>query len=255
MKLLKKPIFILLFSIIGVAFIGGAATILIVNADDVKITFLPSNMTDTTYGHEEGWMSSILIEYKGMRIYIDPYNIVNASDKADGIFITHPHWDHYDQDTIDLLTQDSTEFIGPASCTDFITENDATGVVPGDNGTIAGIHFTAIPAYNDGHPVENNWCGYVFTIEEYTILITGDTGNIPEFADLRDTIDVAVLPVGWSCSNLGHWGAIDAISVIRPTYVIPTHYGGVQYLSLFTDLVQLYAPSIEVHEKELILES
>ena len=250
MKLPKKSTSIILVSIIGAALIGTATTIIVINADDVTITFIPSDISGT-----ENWMASIMIEYKGVRIYIDPYNInetIYESKKADAIFITHPHGDHWDQDSIDFLKQDSTEFIGPASCTDYITENDATGVVPGDNGTVAGISFTAIPAYNPSHPVEENWCGYVITIEEYSILLTGDTSNIPEYNEWRDRIDVLVLPVGYGCSNLGASGALDVILVIRPTHVIPIHYGEYEYLDnflgLFTD-----NPGFEIHEQELFL--
>ena len=257
MKLPKKTTTIILFSIIGISLIASGTTILIVKADDVTITFIPSDMTNTTYGYEEGWMSSIMIEWRGNRIYIDPYNIdetIYENKKADGILITHPHYDHYDQDTIDFLTQDSTEFIGPTSCTEFIDANGATGVIPGENGTIVGISFEAIPAYNDAHPQENNWCGYVLTVEGYTILVPGDTSNIPEYEALRNRIDVAILPVGFACSNLGPWGAFDVISVIKPTYVIPIHYGGTQYMTTFLENYPLYAPSIEVHEKNLVLD-
>ena len=247
----KKPMAIILFSIIGISLIATGTTILIEKADDITITFIPSDISGT-----ENWMASIMIEYKGNRIYVDPYNIDESiySDKqADVIFITHPHGDHWDQDSIDFLTQDSTEFIGPTNCTDFLTENDGTGVVPGDNGIAAGISYEAIPAYNPSHPVENNWCGYVITVEEYSILITGDTSNIPEYYEWRDRIDVLVLPVGYGCSNLGAEGAIDAISVIRPIYVIPIHYGEAQYISSFLDMVPLGAPDIEIYERELLL--
>ena len=253
MKLPKKTTSIILLSILGVTLIASATTIIVVGADDVKITFLPSNISATQDNYEEGWMSSIMIEYKGIRIYIDPFNIDEASKKADGIMITHPHGDHYDQDTIDLLTDDSTEFIGPTSCTEFISENGGTGVIPGDNGTIAGISFTAIPAYNNGHPIENNWCGYVITIEGYRILIPGDTANIPEYYEWRDQIDVAFLPVEYSCSNMGPVGAIDAIGVIRPTYVIPIHYGALENLDTFLGYVPMAAPDIEVIETKLVL--
>ena len=253
MKLAKKTTSLIVISIIGVALISTTATILVAGADDITITFLPSDLSDYTYGSEEEWMSSILIVYKGIRIYIDPFNIDENSEKADAIFITHPHEDHWDQDTIDFLAQDSTEFVGPTSCAAFIAKNNATGVVPGDNGTIAGISFTAIRAYNPQHPVENNWCGYIFTIEEYTILIPGDTSDIAEYIPLRDTIDVLIYPVGDTCSNPVPHVAIDVISIIRPTYFIPIHYGVTQELSRFTDIVPLLAPGLAIYEQELFL--
>ncbi|MHA1746758.1 MAG: MBL fold metallo-hydrolase [Promethearchaeota archaeon] len=256
MKLPAKKTSIALISIIGIALIGSTTTVIVINADDITITFIPSNILSEIEVEFQDWMSSIMIEYKGIRIYVDPYNIdedIYAGKKADAIFITHPHEDHWDQDTIDFLTQDSTEFVGPASCTGFISENDGTGVIPGDNGTVAGIIFEAIPAYNPSHPVEENWCGYVITIEEYSILLTGDTSNIPEYSEWRDRIDVLILPVGYGCSNLGPDGAIDAISVIKPTYVIPIHYREIQYLDNFLELVPLGAPDIEIYERELVL--
>ncbi|MFX0113286.1 MAG: hypothetical protein ACFFB3_01935, partial [Candidatus Hodarchaeota archaeon] len=53
------------------------------------------------------------------------------------IFITHPHLAHYDPISIDLVAQNATTFIGPSSCSEFISEYDAIGVVPGDKGTVA----------------------------------------------------------------------------------------------------------------------
>ena len=223
MKLSHKQKSILLISIFGVVFIGSVTGIAIYSSIEAKITFIESGT--------EGWMSSIMIETNGIRIYIDPYAIGTdyENKKADLIFITHPHEDHYDPTTIEMLSKDTTEFICPSSCSDIITALNATGVIPGDNLTVGGISFYAIPAYNIAtanlaHPRENNWVGYIITIGDYHILQTGDTSLIPEYSDIEIPIDVLICPIGWGCSNMGLEGGLSAAQIFKPTYFIPIHY-------------------------------
>ena len=46
-------------------------------------------------------------------IYFDPYKITNESHDADYIFITHDHYDHYDEESINNIKKDSTKIIVP----------------------------------------------------------------------------------------------------------------------------------------------
>ena len=46
-------------------------------------------------------------------IYIDPYDIKEESHDADYIFITHDHYDHYDEQSIKKLKNDKTIIIVP----------------------------------------------------------------------------------------------------------------------------------------------
>jgi hypothetical protein len=52
---------------------------------------------------------------------------------------------------------------------------------------------------------------------------------------------------------MGPIGAIEAIGIIQPTYVIPIHYGAIENLGTFLGYVPVGAPDIEVIETELVL--
>ena len=44
-------------------------------------------------------------------IYFDPYNIKDDYHDADYIFITHDHYDHYDEKSIEKVQKDTTKII------------------------------------------------------------------------------------------------------------------------------------------------
>jgi L-ascorbate metabolism protein UlaG (beta-lactamase superfamily) len=246
MNISRNKIFLILVAIILVATIVPVSAVLLLanninnDSEAVKISLVKAN-----YGSD---MSCIMIEANGKRLYIDAYNLRDewAEYPADAIFITHPHGDHYHPSAIDLIAQDSTEFVGPSSCTDFIDQYDATGVVPGDTGTVAGFQYEAIPAYSSSHPREENWCGYVITVNGVRILHCGDSANNPEYEALAGSIDVACLPVGMACSNMGPEGATDVIGTLNPTYVIPYHHD-YQDLTDFKEEVEETYPDTQVY--------
>jgi L-ascorbate metabolism protein UlaG (beta-lactamase superfamily) len=87
------------------------------------------------------------------------------------------------------------------------------------------VHVLAVPAYNDGkpfHPRENDWVGYVFTVDKVTIYHTGDTDLIPEMKDIE--CNIALLPVsGTYVMNAEE--AANAANIIKPDVAIPMHWG------------------------------
>lgn len=257
MKVPRKKILILIFGILGIGLIGTVSTIAVVKynqRDDITVSLFKSNIDEQ--------MSSSMIETDEIRIYIDPYSM-EGEGNADYIFLTHPHGDHYDQATINKLKTDTTVFIVPASCTDIIEANEGTNeiieIAPNDTHSFEEFSFEAIPAYNINtfnlaHNKSFNWCGYILTIGDYTIMQTGDTSLIPEYEDLEGEIDVLIIPIGWGCSNMGLEGAMDAIEMIQPTYVLPIHYGSsTADLTSFQTLCRIDHPNMSVHPEELIL--
>jgi L-ascorbate metabolism protein UlaG (beta-lactamase superfamily) len=217
------------------------------NTNKVTITHIKSD--NAHYN-----VSTVCIEGNGTRVYIDLYDLPqNYSNKpADVIFITHSHFAHYDPISIDLVAQDTTIFIGPSSCSEFITNYDGVGVIPGDNGTAAGIQYEAFKAYNTAHPSEDNLCGYIITVNGIQIFHSGDTGNIPEFQDLKGEIDVLILAVGSSYATMTFEDAIDAIGVIQPKYFIPIHYLTMDIHDFIRECTEAY-PAIEICTDELAL--
>ena len=239
---LKKQASIIILLII---FIPSAAAN--TNKNQVTITQIKS---DNQYYN----VSMVCIEGNNTRVYIDLFDIPQeyADKPADVIFITHEHLAHYDPTSIDLVAQNTTTFIGPSSCNEFISKYNGTGVMPGDNGTVAGIQYEAFRAYNAAHTYHENLCGYIITVNGFRIFHSGDTGNIPEFQDLEGTIDVLILAVGSSYATMTFDDAIDAIGVIKPKYLIPTHYLTMSIANFLKECKETY-PDLKIYTNELVL--
>ncbi|MFX1514727.1 MAG: MBL fold metallo-hydrolase [Promethearchaeota archaeon] len=239
----KKPatIIILLWVILTPAVVANT------NENKVTITHIKS---DNQYLN----VSMVCIEGNDTRIYIDLFDIPQeyADKPADVIFITHNHSAHYDPTSIDLVAQNTTTFIGPSVCDEFISKYNGTGIVPGDNGTVAGIQYEAFRAYNTAHPYQDNQSGYIITINGFRIFHTGDTGNIPEFQDLEGTIDVLILAVGSDYATMTFDDAIDTIGVIQPDYFIPVHYLRMSITSFIEECEETY-PDLKIYTDELVL--
>jgi len=198
--------------------------------------------------------AGVMIETSDTRIYIDPYllNSTFADYPADIVLVTHPHGDHYDPTSLDIIETESTEFIFPADMSAECATYGATGVVPGDTVMIGNINVTAFYMYTldveidstiylASHPIEANWTSFIVTIDGFTIFHSGDSKNILEYYDLTGTIDLAFLPLGPGCQTMAGYEVVQALERIQPTYFIPIHYGeGVQvtWLASYGDDVE-----------------
>lgn len=182
--------------------------------------------------------AGVMIEARGVRIYIDPYFIPsNYTDlPADVILITHPHDDHYSPSDIeDILTND-TLFVCPNNMTDAIDRFDGLGVDPGDSFLVDGINITAFHMYmpdydsglDSGHPQTHNWTSFIIEIDGFRIYHAGDAKYMEELTEISDTIDLAFLPIYWDPGfgplNASLLPIVDSIDLLRPKTTIPTHF-------------------------------
>ena len=171
-----------------------------------------------------------IIDKKGKVIYFDPFKLKrNDEAKADIIFITHPHFDHYSPEDIEKIKINETKIVGPTELKEkFLKlgfkDNDILLVEPNNQYEIDGIHFETIPSYNtnkDFHKREYNWVGYIVTLDERRIYIAGDTDNTEEAQNVK--CDIAMVPIGGTYTMT--WEeAVELIKVIRPKLAIPIHY-------------------------------
>lgn len=186
------------------------------------------------YGH-----ASLSIETDGKFLYFDPvsqYGDFSKGPKANVLFITHCHFDHFEADAIDALSTKSTTILIDSTSAATMKgraakESTVKVMAPGNTADILdGIHVEAIPAYNmtEGHlqfhPRVRKDCGYILTIGGSRILIAGDTENTPELKALKN-IDIAFLPVNQPYTMTVDQ-ALDVIKAIRPKIFYPYHYGG-----------------------------
>jgi L-ascorbate metabolism protein UlaG (beta-lactamase superfamily) len=192
--------------------------------------------------------ASVLFEFNGLAVYIDPYSKVcdyTGMVKADLILVTHGNADHFDTTAIGKIKQSNTLVIYPQVCADaqIYTGND-TVMANGDSVFIMGLAIHAVPAYNlikTQHPkgVGN---GYVILFGNRSVYLSGDTEKIPEMDDLS-RIDVAFLPLSQPY-NMTAEQLTETAALINPAILIPYHYDNTDLTSLL-DLLKDY-PAIEV---------
>ena len=178
--------------------------------------------------------ASIRIEYDGKEIQIDPVaklgeKVINyaAMPKADYIFITHEHHDHFDTTAIKQLTGDNTQLITNQRCAEML--GYGTVMANGDTLQLAD-DFTveAVPAYNttEGHlqfHPKGRDDGFILTLDGLRIYIAADTEDIPEMAEIKD-IDVAFLPCNQPYTMTPEQ-LINAARMFKPKVLFPYHYG------------------------------
>lgn len=173
--------------------------------------------------------SSIKIT-KGVIIYFDPFKIKKEYHDADLIFITHSHYDHFSPEDINKVRKEGTIIIATEDLLDKLltlgfTKESIIIVKQNENFNVKDINFKTIPAYNTNknfHPKENNWVGYLLTLDNTTYYIAGDTDITKENRKVR--CDVAFVPIGGTYTMTVEEAA-KLINEIKPKIAIPTHYG------------------------------
>ena len=196
--------------------------------------------------------ASIRMEYDGKEIEIDPVTKLGnrtidftAMPKANYIFVTHEHGDHFDREALKLLSDEKTRLITNKRCAEMLGSGEI--MANGDQLQIADdIKVEAVPAYNysEGrtqfHPKGRD-NGYILTVDGLKIYIAGDTEDIPEMASVKD-IDIAFLPCNQPYTMTTEQ-LLKAAKIIKPKVLFPYHYGQTDVTNVPS---QLQADGIDV---------
>jgi L-ascorbate metabolism protein UlaG (beta-lactamase superfamily) len=167
--------------------------------------------------------------------------------EADLILITHEHGDHYNAEVLAAVKREETPMITNPAVFEMLPEAlkpNTQALENGGSATLAEVQIEAIPAYNttegrrDFHP-EGRDNGYVLSLGDFRIYVSGDTEDIPAMRELEE-IDLAFV-----CMNLPFTmtaeAAADAVRAFSPSYVYPYHYrgrdGGTQDPTAFAEMV------------------
>ena len=177
--------------------------------------------------------SCIRIEFDGKEIQIDPVLKLGnrtvdyaAMPKADYLFVTHEHGDHYDANAIKLLSADKTQLVMNKRCADMYGAGKV--MTNGDKLQLADMSVEAVPAYNNTegrtqfHPKGRD-NGYILTIDGLRIYIAGDTEDIPEMLNIKD-IDIAFMPCNLPYTMTTEQ-LVKAAKTVKPKVLFPYHYG------------------------------
>ena len=145
---------------------------------------------------------------EGINIYIDPGNHCPIDpDSADVILITHEHGDH---NAVSRVNQ-------KAVCR-IIRSADALKDSVYQTFTIGKTTITAVPSYDDFHPISKN-VGYVVETDSIKVYHGGDTRLIPEMADFAGQhINYTLLKM-----HMGAEAMTRAVEMIQTTHAIPIH--------------------------------
>ncbi len=178
---------------------------------------------------EVNLQSSIRIKDKRNTIYFDPFKINKERHDADMILITHDHFDHLDIDSINNLMHDETLVVVPNSIMSEcikkgIPTNQLISVSPNKKYNILGYFIDTIPSYNKNkefHPKDKNYVGYLITMNNEKIYVSGDTDITSENKKVK--CDIALVPIGGTYT-MDYTEAAKLINIIKPKTVIPTHY-------------------------------
>lgn len=174
-------------------------------------------------------------------LYFDPFQLAEAPHDADIIFITHDHYDHFSPEDAVKVLKDTTVVVAPESCAANVREKlgvTTLGMKPGDTTFVgkaapggsegARICVEAVRAYNveperlGFHPKDNDWLGYVVTVDGARYYVSGDTDQNED--NLQVTCDIALIPIGGTYTFDAAQAAA-FVNATRPQVVVPTHYG------------------------------
>lgn len=201
---------------------------------------------------------TLVLESGNHVIYVDPVGGADAfsnQKRPTLVLITDIHGDHFSIETLKELGLNDIAVVAPQAVIDKIpttVPSDAVMLANGQTKTISNIDIKAIPMYNLREEAlkfhkKGRGNGYVLTLGEERIYISGDTEDIPEMRKLEN-IDKALV-----CMNLPYTmpieSAASAVLDFKPNQVIPYHYRGTEGLSdvnKFKDLVEKKDKSIEV---------
>ncbi len=189
-------------------------------------------MAVTIEGVEITWLKhdAFLLKGDGIVMAIDPYELRSVPEKADLVLVTHDHFDHCDPNSVRLVAKPDAVIVAPQNAASKLGKNVRV-VKAGDVLTEKGVTIKVVPAYNVRperqrfHPKNYGGVGYLITLAGKTVYHPGDTDLIPEMDNLGQ-VDIALLPVSGTYV-MDAQEAAEAVKRIKPTHVIPMHYGSI----------------------------
>lgn len=182
-------------------------------------------------------------------IYFDPYQIKEEFHDADYIFITHDHYDHYDEESIKNIMKSETMIVVPECLKERVSKLTTNYflVSPNEKYNLADLSFETTFSYNIDkpfHPKEKGYVGYKIKLEDKHLYIMGDTDYLE--ANLHMTCDICFIPIGGTYT-MDVQEAAAYINELKPELAIPIHYGSiVGDLSLSKQFIDLVNPDIKV---------
>jgi L-ascorbate metabolism protein UlaG (beta-lactamase superfamily) len=171
--------------------------------------------------------ASFRIEDGATQIYIDPWKLPPNSPKADVVFITHAHYDHFSTEDIARIKKEGTAYFAPKDVA-YQIKGTVIAVSAEEIYNVGELKIRTVPAYNlnkQFHPKQSNWVGYIIGLAtEQKIYHSGDSDFTPEMKTV--VTDFALLPIGGTYTMSAREAA-EAANAFKPRAVIPMHWGDI----------------------------
>ncbi|MFO0454721.1 MAG: metal-dependent hydrolase [Planctomycetota bacterium] len=171
-------------------------------------------------------------------IIVDPFFDENpvcekAAEKVecDYILLTHGHFDHV-ADAVSIAKRTGAEVLCNYEISNWLRKQGVASVMGMNLGgsfktkfgsvkMTPALHSSMLPDGTDGGVAG----GFVVESGNNRIYFAGDTALFSDMSLIaRKPIDVAILPIG-DLFTMGIEDSIEAIKLLKPEYVLPSHYG------------------------------
>jgi len=182
--------------------------------------------------------------WMGPKRFFQPPLAIEDLPEIDAVLISHDHFDHLDQVTLEKLSEKVMKFIVPLGVGSRlikwgISEDKITELDWWQQIKVGKVNITATPARHfSGRSLlmtdrdATLWAGFAINGEKHNVYYTGDTGMFPGFKDIGEKLgpfDVTLIEVGaynklWADVHLGPEQAIQAVKMARGGLMIPVHW-------------------------------
>lgn len=171
--------------------------------------------------------------------------ILNASDiRFDVLIATHPHFDHYDVDSVPEMVSKGSRLFCSVECEKLNKQllmdyykDSITYVKPGDR-HVAGdfdIIFTNCD-HGEGAP---DAVGVIVNVDGKTIYEVGDSClRLDRTSEIPHPIDVLISPINGMYGNMNSEETARLAEALKPGVTVPCHYG--MFASHGGDLKRFY---------------
>ncbi len=194
---------------------------------------------------------SLILKWQEKVIHVDPWSRgdYEGQPAADLILVTDVHGDHMDPAQIAKVSKADAIIVAPAAVQK--TVRKARVLNNGEQTDVFGIKIEAVSMYNlkrgpragELFHTRGRGNGYVLTLGDQRIYISGDTACTPEMKRLAD-IDIAFV-----CMNLPYTmtprEAAGCVNAFKPRVVYPYHYRGSD-LNAFKEAVTSAAVEVRI---------